>query len=99
MSEQILNGPWVRSYHGFQVLTRDGMVSICELNGRLDRDTQIAVAELIRSAPTLRAQLAAANQRIKRLEAEKQEALALLRDAGLPIADIEVEIIERDNDE
>ena len=46
-------GPWIRSYHGFQVLTRNSETSICELKGSKPRDEQIANADLIANAPDM----------------------------------------------
>ena len=43
-------GPWIRSIHGFQVLTHDRESSICELKEAKNESEQIANANLIASA-------------------------------------------------
>lgn len=79
MSETLAShtpGPWVRSYHGFQVLTHDSGVSICELTPGKSRDEQIANAQLIADAPKMADELkrlsadhAALTKRVQELEA------------------------------
>ena len=54
---QFTPGPWIHSYHGFQVLTSNSEVSICELKGSKPRDEQIANAQLIAEAPSMLAAL------------------------------------------
>ena len=46
-------GPWIRSLRGFQVLTNERDISICQLDGRQPQETQIANAALISAAPEL----------------------------------------------
>lgn len=55
-------GPWIRSKHGFNVLTGDSMHSICAVHpvpvdlGRSfdeEREEQISVARLIAAAPDM----------------------------------------------
>lgn len=46
-------GPWIRSKYGFQVLTGDERISICELNPNLPAITTISNSMLIAAAPDL----------------------------------------------
>ena len=48
-------GPWIRSYHGFNILTADEEQSICQLtNSRyVSRDERTANARLIAAAPAM----------------------------------------------
>ena len=47
------DGPWIRSRFGIQVLTADSEQSICEIKVTGDIETQVALADLIASAPEL----------------------------------------------
>lgn len=46
-------GPWARSKYGFNVLTSDSELSVCELKDMGDLDLQLANANLIAAAPEM----------------------------------------------
>lgn len=85
-------GPWVRSGHGWQVLTGDSWNSICvlhERSGNVSRDLRLAKHEkgrqptdceansaLIAAAPDMAALIAEMDARIRELEAFQDDAFA-----------------------
>ena len=84
-------GPWVRSYHGFQVLTRNGEISICQLSPGQSRDVQVATATLIASAPDMFVELTRLRQENEALKAELIEVSGASVAFQERIADLEAQ--------
>lgn len=51
--EKYTKGPWIRSGHGFQVLTNDSMQSIATIKDTSNFEEQIDNAAIIAAAPVM----------------------------------------------
>lgn len=70
--------------------------ALTEMNKRLPSGAHSAVAVMRMMRDSYEITRASANRRIAKLEAEKRELLALLNQLGLPLENIEVETMSRE---